>query len=193
MQRQRVSLALVQPDQMEAELRGHRRRERSGDELAGGILERLHEAALWSLAERAPLAAREGIVRLALRDFLEFRAVDDLGPDRLDLALRVGAVGRRRSARDLDQRDDAPALALELLPVGIEVLLDFSIRHLRSQFLRHHRLECHERNLGGVVRVAPSLPKPGVGEKDVAGDLLEQLLLRDLRAIVGLELGQEAL
>ena len=77
--------------------------------------------------------------------------------------------------------------------MGAVVLLQFGVRNRGPQVRRQLRTKCYEGDRGRIVPVPPDLPKPRVGDVHVAGELCEELLLRDLRAVVPFELRQQSL
>ena len=179
---------------MDAELRGHGRRDLARLELAGRLLELLHEATLLGHAETAAIGRRDrvggefacGVLELALARH-DVRA--QLGRARPN----GGAVGRAHGARHAHHRHDGAPRTVEALAVGLVVRVDLRIRDGDGLVGNRRRLPAGPGDHGRVVRVLVGRPEVSVRDPDVAGDLQHQLLLGDFVAVVVLEVDQQPL
>jgi hypothetical protein len=192
-QRERVALPRVDADHVVAELRQHRLRELARRERVGRLLEGGHEPAAAAPPEVAALPPRPGVRRLAPRHVLELRPAGDLGAQARGAVAGRRGVGGRDRARDAQQRDDGAARAHVRGLVRVVVRAQLGVGRADGAVGHEFGTERDETDLRRVVLVLPELPQPRVRRVRLGGHLRQQLLARDLRAVVALEVLQDAL
>src|SRR5258708_6718663 len=188
----RVSLRLVDADQVVAELRRDGRGQLAGFERPHGPHGRLHETRLGPShpAEvAAPLPAAR-IARLAAGDVFELGATHQLAAHARDACPRRRAVGGIRYARDHDEPHIGDARPFVVVGMLLDVCRQLGVtdrRGVRDCERRHRERGDRDR----VVLVPVDAPQLGVGDVDVTGEILRELDARNLLAVNAFDLRQQ--
>ena len=189
---QRVALHLVDADQVIAEPRRHGRRDLTRLEAPQALHELWDEARLVLLdpAQIATALAAVGVARFAARDVLELRAMHQLVPHPCDVRPSHRAVGGVRQARLGDEPHVRDGRALEVIRVLRDVGRQLGVADRAGVRNRigpdRERGDTHR-----VVLVTIDPPKLGVGNVDVAREILLQLDQWNLLAVNRLELREQ--
>src|SRR5439155_7464780 len=127
-QRDRVTLPLVETDQVITELRQYGLRDLTGFQCVRGTLERCDEAAFGAATQIATPCSRGAVRGLSLRDVLEFGTANNLVPKGNCTCTNRGAVRRTHHSGNLQDSEHRPARPTEVLLVLVEIPAEVCIR-----------------------------------------------------------------
>ena len=192
-QSKRVSLSLVEPDEMISKRGEDWLRDFTRLESIRCLLERGDKPSADALAQRTAIRRRDGVARLGLCNHFELLAFHDAIAKGRDAVSDRCAVRGRDCARNGDHRNNCTRRLLKIFLVLVVIVPDVRFRHRDILIGNQLRAKRDVGHLCGVARVLPDCPETLVAQVDIRGDLLEQLLARNLIPVIGLELKENAL